>query len=71
MEECGENVDEAKLTEIALAENENSYKRSCCTVYIVLFWIIFTINAAGIGAFFIHFHGRLKRCLLVKQQFTQ
>ena len=28
VEECGENVDEAKLTEIALAENENSYKCS-------------------------------------------
>ena len=61
VEECGENVDEAKLTEIALAENENSYKCSCCTVYIVLFWIIFTINVAGISAYFIHFHGRLKK----------
>ena len=71
MEEGDENVDEERLTEIALAENENSYKCSCCTVYIVLFWIIFTINVVGIGAFFIHFHGRLKRCLLVKQQFTE
>ena len=37
MEECQENVDEAKLTEITLAENENSYKCSSCTVHIVLF----------------------------------
>ena len=39
MEECGENVDEAKLTEIALAENKNSHKCSSYVMYIVLFWI--------------------------------
>ena len=61
MGEYGEIVDEAKLTEIALAENENSYKGSFCTVYIVFFWIFFTINVAGIGAYFIYFHGRLKK----------
>ena len=61
VEKCGENVDEAKLTEIALAENESSYKCSSCTVYIVLFGIFFTINVAGIGAYFIYLHGRLKK----------
>ena len=60
-EECGENVDKAKLTEIALAGNENSYKRSSCTVYIVLFWIFFTINVGGISDYFIYFHGCLKK----------
>ena len=60
VEECGENVDEAKLTEIALAENENSYKCSACAVYIVLFWIFFTSNVGG-SAYFIYFHGRLKK----------
>ena len=60
VEECGENVDEAKLTEIALAENENSYKCSFCAVYLVLFWIFFTINVGGISAYFIYFHKRLK-----------
>ena len=48
VEECGENVDEAKLTEIALAENENSYKCSFSALYLVLFWILFTINVGGI-----------------------
>ena len=57
----GENVDEAKLTKIALGENENSYKCSFCTMYIVLLWIFFTINVAGIGAYFIYFHWRLKK----------
>ena len=60
VEECGENVDEAKLTEIALAENENSYKCSFCAVYLVLFWIFFTINVGGISAYFIYFHKCLK-----------
>ena len=41
MEECGENVDEAKLTEIALAKNENSYNWSPCKVYIFVILDIF------------------------------
>ena len=61
MEGCGENVDEAKSIKIALAENENSYKCGSCVVYIVLFWIFFTINVGGISAYFIYFHGRLKK----------
>ena len=61
MEECAGNVDETKLTEMALAENENSYKSSPCTVYIALFWIFFTINVGGVSASFIYFHGRLKK----------
>ena len=41
VEECYENVDEEKLTKIALAENENIYKYISCVVYIVLFGILF------------------------------
>ena len=61
VEECGENIDEPKLTEIALAENENSYKCSPWTVNIVLFWTFFTINVGGMGAYFIYFHGGLQK----------
>ena len=61
VEECDENVDEAKLTKIALAENENSYKCSSCTVCIVFFGTIFTINIAGIGAYFFLFSRTLKK----------
>ena len=61
VEECDENVDEEKLNEIALAENENIYKYSSCVVYIVLFWVFFTINVGGISAYFIHYRGRLKK----------
>ena len=70
-EECRENVDKAKLTEIALAENENSYKRSSCVVYIVLFWIFFIINVGGISAYFIYYRRLLERCLFMKQQSTK
>ena len=50
-----------KLATITLAENENSYKCSSCTVYTVLFWIFFTINVGGIGAYFIYILGYLRR----------
>ena len=56
VEECIETVEEVKLAKITLAKNENSYKCSFCTVYFVLFWILFTINVGGIGVNFIYFH---------------
>ena len=61
VDECTEMVEEVKLAKITLAENENSYKCSSCTVYTVLFWIFFTINVGGIGAYFVYFHGYLKK----------
>ena len=30
-------------------------------MYIVLFWIFFTINVGGIGAYFVYFHGYLEK----------
>ena len=48
VEECTENIEEVKLAKITSAENENKHKFSSCTLYIVLFSIIFTINV-GIG----------------------
>ena len=52
IDECAEEV---KLAKITLAENENKHKCTSCTVYIVLFSILFTINV-GIGAYFAYFH---------------
>ena len=48
VEKCTENIEETKSV-----ENENKYEKKCssCTVYIVLFWITFTINI-GIGIYF-------------------
>ena len=45
-----------KLAKEALAENENIYKCTSCTVYIVLFWIFFAINVGGIGAYFVYYN---------------
>ena len=43
VDECTETFEEVKITKIALAENENNYKFSSCTVYIVLMLVVFTI----------------------------
>ena len=48
-----------KLANITFAENEDSYKCSSCAVYTLLFWIFFTINVCGIGAYFVYFDGYL------------
>ena len=56
VDKCTETVEEVKL-----AENENSYKCTSCTVYTVLFWTFFTINIGGIGAYFVYFQGYLKK----------
>ena len=61
VDQCTETVEEVKLAKIALTENENSYKCTSCTVYTVLFWIFFTINVGGIGAYVIYFYRYLKK----------
>ena len=50
VEECAETVEEVKLAKTTLAENENSYKCSSCTLHIVLIIVVFTI-CAGIGTY--------------------
>ena len=54
VEECPETNTEVKLNKITLTENENKHKCSSCTLYIVLFSIIFTINV-GIGTYFVYY----------------
>ena len=46
VEECTEDIEEAKLAKMTSAEDENKHKNNCssCTLYTVLFSIIFTIN---------------------------
>ena len=61
IDEYTETIEEVKLGKITLAENEKSYKCSSCTVYTVLFWIHFTINVGGIGAYFVYFRGYLTK----------
>ena len=56
IEECTENIDEVKIA------GENKHKNKCrsCTLYIVLFSILFTMNV-GIGTYFVYFHWYLKK----------
>ena len=49
VEECTENVKEAKITEIT----ENKCKSSC-TIYVVIIAIVFTI-CIGIGTYFVYY----------------
>ena len=60
IDECAEAVEEVKLAKITLAENENKYKYSSCTLYIVLIIAVFTI-CAGITTYFVYYN-----CSLVK-----
>ena len=57
VEGCTENIEETRLVEITSAElhsakHEYNHKCSSCTLCIVLFSILFTINAA-IGSYFV------------------
>ena len=47
-----------RLAKITLNENKNSHKCSSCTLYIVLFSIIFTIN---VGSYLLYFYRYLKK----------
>ena len=60
VDECTENIEETRLVEKTSAKNENKHKCSSCTLYIVLFSIIFTINI-GIGIYFTYFYWYLKK----------
>ena len=66
VEECTENVEEVKLAKITSAEHKNMCNSSC-TIYVVLFSIIFTIKF-GIGTYFVYYKymNRDKKLLLKK-----
>ena len=58
VDECAVTVEEVKLAKITLAENENRYKCSSCTLYIVLMIVVF-INCARIGTYFVYYNWSL------------
>ena len=73
VKECTENIDEVELARITLAENENKHKYSPCTLYIVLFSIIFTISV-GIGTYYFvycHWYLIVLSLLSVLKQFNE
>ena len=69
VEEYTENVEEVKLAKITLAQNEDKYKCSFCTLYIVLFSISFTIDV-GIGTYFVYYkHMNCYKKQMLKKDF--
>ena len=53
VEECTQNVEEAKVTGLTLFEHENKCKSSC-TIYLVLIAVVFSI-CIGIGTYFVYY----------------
>ena len=58
IQECTETVEEVKIAKTTLAENENSYKCSSCTVYIVLMILVFIIWTK-ITTYFVYYNWSL------------
>ena len=55
VDECTETVEEVKLAKITLAEDENKYKCTSCTVSVVLMIVVFRI-CAGISTYFVYYN---------------
>ena len=58
VEECTKTVEEVKIAECNPVENK--HKCRFCTLYIVLFSIIFTVNI-GVATYFVYSHWYLKK----------
>ena len=54
IDECTETIEEVKLANITIFENENNYKYGSCRVYIVLMIVVFTI-LIGITIYFVYY----------------
>ena len=55
VDECTETIEEVKLAQITLAENESENKFSSCTVYIILMIVVFIIFT-GITTYFVYYN---------------
>ena len=57
VDECTETIEEVKLANVTLTENEN-HKYSSCKVYIVFMIVVFTIFT-GITIYFVYYNWSL------------
>ena len=53
VDECAETVEKLNLAKINLVKNENKYKCSSCTLYIVPMIEVFTF-CIGVGTYFVY-----------------
>ena len=58
IDQCTETIEEVKLAEITIFENENNYKYNSCRVYIVLMIAVFTIFT-GITVYLVYYNWSL------------
>ena len=58
IDECTETIEEVKLAETTLFENENIYKYNSCIVYIVFMTVVFT-NFTGITVYLVYYNWSL------------
>ena len=58
IKECNGTIEEVKLAEITLFENENSYKYNSCRVYNLLMMVVFTIFTA-IAVYLVYYNWSL------------
>ena len=58
IDECTETIEEVKLAELTIFENENENKYGSCKVYIVLMIVFFTIFT-GITIYFVYYNWSL------------
>ena len=56
--ECTETIEEVKLAELTVFENENENKYGSCKVYIVLMIVVF-YNFTGITIYFVYYNSSL------------
>ena len=58
IDECTETIEEVKLAEITILENENENKYGSCKEHIVLMIVVFTIFT-GITIYFVYYNWSL------------
>ena len=58
IEKCDKTIEEVKLANITIFENENNYKYGSCKVYIVLIIVVFKMFT-GITIYFIYYNWSL------------
>ena len=58
IDECAETIDETKLANITITENENNCEYGSCMVYIVLMIVVIVIST-GITVYLVYYNWSL------------
>ena len=58
IDECAGTIDETKLANVTITENENNYEYGSCMVYIVLMIVVIVIST-GITVYLVYYNRSL------------